>query len=356
MKILKVFSTIIIVLVIGYASVSGFQYMTDRDRKEIGDLRNIQPPPGAIELKLIKSFPSAEAEAAGVYIAIPDSMAFDKAGNIYVTDTKENAIHKFDSMGKYLARIGKPGQGPGDLSIPRQIRVFDDEFVVFDAGNSRLQYFDLLGEFRKAVRLPGFYHDMEIIKDGSIIGECANIGPGQSDPSIAVYSPEGKIIRSFGSPIEFKYDGSVMNRSLIVINSQKEIIQIFTYLALIRRYSSDGKLLQEKSLETEISLIKEKINRRMNSYLPKERVGYSPILTQAAILDDHLFLINNVFSRMWIWEFDRNYERTRTYWANAVGSSYSTDLIVIKENNQIKFFQLGMFGDDVMRVNIFVPK
>jgi hypothetical protein len=356
MKILKIPSTIIVVLIIGHVSMSGFQYMTDQDRKEIGDLRKIQPPPEAIELKLIKSFPSAEQEAAGIYIGIPDSMAFDKEGNIYVTDQKENAVHKFDSMGKYLARIGKPGQGPGDLSIPRQIRVFDDEFVVFDAGNRRLQYFDLQGKYLRTKRINKTYYDLSIIGDGQVIGAPLPNGYQEKNDLVDVISPEGKIIRSFGAPIEFKFAGATMNQTEIFVNNRNEIVQIFTKLDLLRKYSLEGRLLLEKKSETEFSLLKDRINRRLNSYLPNERVGYLPSVRTAAILDDHIFIVDHVPPRMWIWEYDESLQRTRTYWANVGESSFTRDLIVIKENNQIKFFHLGMFGDEVMRVNIFVPK
>jgi len=42
-------------------------------------------------------------------------LAFDRDGNIYVCDYQSNNIKVFDSPGKFIKTIGRPGQGPGEF-------------------------------------------------------------------------------------------------------------------------------------------------------------------------------------------------------------------------------------------------
>lgn len=347
---------LLVFLFIGYANMNGLQYMTDRDRKELFDLRNIQPPLGAIELKLLRSFPSEEDEAAGSYFASAGCMEMDANGNVYVSDLKADVIYKYDSTGKSMARFGRPGQGPGDISLPMKIKVKDDEIVVYEAGNMRLQYIDSKGKFKKSIRLFKSYMDLDILKDGQVIGALLSVEPQQSDVLLEVLSPEGMHIRSFGAPLDFKYDRSILNSRTIFVDSQNEVWLLFTYLALIQRYSMQGRLLQESKLETEFSRAKERVNRRMNSYRPNERVGYSSTFKQGAILDDHLYVVDYVRPRMWIWEVDKKLQIAKKYWANVGDSLFVRDIYTIKKNDDISFYLLGDLGDNVTKIHVFVIK
>jgi len=356
MKIMKCIVCVGACLIVGYTGLFAFQYMTDRDRKEIDELKKIQPSREAIELELVRSFPTDDEKTAGPYFAIAFRMAMDSNGIIYITDQRTDAIYKIDSSGKYLGQIGTSGQGPGDLSMPMKIKIVNDEIIVQEAGNMRLQYFDMQGNHKKATRLFKSYHDLDILQDGRIIGTLLHVEPHQSDVLIDVLSSEGMKIRSFGIPIEFKYDRSSLNARMIFINSKNEIIQIFQKLALIQLYSLQGHLIQEKRLETEFSYIKEKINRRMNSYRPKKRVGYLTVFRRASVLEDHVFIVDSVPPRIWIWEVDEKIEITRRYWADVGSYFYVRDMMTVKENNKIKFYLLGDIGEDVTKIHVFAKK
>lgn len=67
---------------------------------------------------------------SGLYIA-PDS-------NVYVTDADRDAILKFDSRGRLLAKFGKRGIGPGEFNRPSDILAArDGNLLVLDYGNHR---------------------------------------------------------------------------------------------------------------------------------------------------------------------------------------------------------------------------
>jgi len=331
--------------------------MEDRDRREIAELTKIQPPPGATELKLILAFPTTKQEEAGEYLSQPDSFVRDSRGNYYIADQKTNVIYKYDFSGRYLGLIGKPGQGPGDLYLPRHIETIDDVLIVNDVGNRRIQKFDLKGQVINSTRIFKSYADMIFGRDGKIIGAPLYIEPpGESNALIEIMGFDGKIVRAFGAPIEFKYGKSTMNARKILVNKNNEVILVFRVLPILRRYSFEGQMLKEQRLKTEFSLQKEKINLRMNSYLPDHKAGNYVIFPAAKILDETIFLVDHVPPRLWIWAVDADFRVTHTYWANTGDYLFARDFIAFRENGQIHFALLGSLMPYEEKINIFAPK
>ena len=78
----------------------------------------------------------------------PFGIAVDNKGYVYVADTYNHRIQKFDSEGRFIARWGKKGRKDGEFSIPRGIAVDNNGYVyVADTGNVRIQKFDSEGRF-----------------------------------------------------------------------------------------------------------------------------------------------------------------------------------------------------------------
>ena len=91
----------------------------------------------------------------------------DKRANIYVLDSGNYRIQKFDQSGNYLLTIGKRGQGPGEFSRPFQIQIDDEtgniyvndmmrKVMVFDQDGKYLDKDITFGE-----GLTNFYIDSE---------------------------------------------------------------------------------------------------------------------------------------------------------------------------------------------------
>jgi len=80
----------------------------------------------------------------------PTDVAWDGAGNIYVSDGFGNArVAKFDKDGKFIKSWGARGQGPGQFNTPHALAVDSQGNVyVADSGNSRIQVFDSDGNFK----------------------------------------------------------------------------------------------------------------------------------------------------------------------------------------------------------------
>jgi DNA-binding beta-propeller fold protein YncE len=64
---------------------------------------------------------------------------------VYVADSANNRIQRFDLDGSHAVLWGKPGSGPGQFSSPRGLTVADGVLYVADEGNHRVQALDLRG-------------------------------------------------------------------------------------------------------------------------------------------------------------------------------------------------------------------
>ena len=88
--------------------------------------------------------------AAGTFIE-PWGVAIDPQGNVYVADTWNHRIQKFDAIGNFKTEWGSLGQsteGTNSLWGPRGIAVGPDGRVyVTDTGNKRVVVFDSNGKF-----------------------------------------------------------------------------------------------------------------------------------------------------------------------------------------------------------------
>jgi len=79
----------------------------------------------------------------------PYGIAIDKEGYIYVTDQDNYRIQKFSPQGEYLLEWGSKGEGDGQFDKPRGIAVdeYENVFVVDSGKNNRIQRFDTEGKF-----------------------------------------------------------------------------------------------------------------------------------------------------------------------------------------------------------------
>src|SRR5690242_7213784 len=57
------------------------------------------------------------------HLNLPEGVAVDGAGNIYVSDSGNNAIEKYDQSGNSLFDIGAMGSKPNQFLNPRGITV-----------------------------------------------------------------------------------------------------------------------------------------------------------------------------------------------------------------------------------------
>lgn len=77
----------------------------------------------------------------------PTFAAVDGQGNLYVTDTLNGRVQKFDSKGNFVFSFGQPGSAWGEFDKPKGVAVdsFGNVYVV-DTGWSNVQIFNQQGQ------------------------------------------------------------------------------------------------------------------------------------------------------------------------------------------------------------------
>ncbi len=82
---------------------------------------------------------------------LPYDVAVDSQGNVFVADTRNFRVQKFDPSGGFLVQWGKKGKGTGDFAFLSGIAVGPDGAVyTTDAKMNRVQVFDNNGGFLRS--------------------------------------------------------------------------------------------------------------------------------------------------------------------------------------------------------------
>lgn len=90
--------------------------------------------------------------------SLPSSVAVDKDGNVYVTDTLNNRVEIFDGDGKFISMFGKNGDGPADFTRPKGIAVdCDGNIWVIDTYQDKVKIFNHEGRLLAYVGGHGDY-------------------------------------------------------------------------------------------------------------------------------------------------------------------------------------------------------
>ena len=80
----------------------------------------------------------------------PGDVGLDSSSDVlYVTDTRNNRIEKFDTNGKFITKWGSNGRDDGEFKTPGEISIDPSKRVVYvvDTVNDRIQKFDTNGKF-----------------------------------------------------------------------------------------------------------------------------------------------------------------------------------------------------------------
>ncbi len=152
----------------------GSLYIVDTDNHRIQHI----DPTGNV-LHIWGSFGDVTiGEAAGGTFNQPWGIAIDQQGFVYVADTWNHRIQKFDGEGNFISQWGYFGQaeaptafwGPRDIAIDKNNRLF-----ISDTGNKRIVVFDTDGNFLasygQAGLLPGEFDEpvgLAIGQDGRL--------------------------------------------------------------------------------------------------------------------------------------------------------------------------------------------
>ncbi len=219
-----------------------------------------------LRLELVRTIGELEAEDENLALYMPNDVAVDKAGNIYVLDMGNHRVQKFGPDGKYVATIGRKGQGPGELFFPQSVDLDEaGNLYLSDPNNKRIQVLTPEGKELKTISLiketPG---NVRRTASGLVVatrGQTMVMFSGdEEEPKelpklLLLLDGEGKIQKEFAEP--FDYGTVLLNRAgnlvHFALDGKDHVYLAFTHQNRIEKYDPDGKLLWRCDRELDYS-------------------------------------------------------------------------------------------------------
>ena len=106
-----------------------------------------EPIYGDIEFDLEEDLSFGNDEDENYLFYRARDIEVDRQTNIYVLDSGNYRIQKFDQSGNFLLTIGKRGQGPGEFSRPFQIQIDEETGNIYVNDTRKIIVFDQDGKY-----------------------------------------------------------------------------------------------------------------------------------------------------------------------------------------------------------------
>ncbi|MGQ9681198.1 MAG: flippase activity-associated protein Agl23 [Anaerolineae bacterium] len=139
------------------------------------------------------------AQGPGVFYG-PRGIAVDADGNVWVTDTGNKRVCKFDPDGRLLGEYGGSGVGDGQFQEPVGIALdAQGNVYVADTWNQRIQVFDAGFRYLRQWPIDGWWGQSASNKPYLAVDALSNVYV--TDPEaqrIVKFSPEGKVLAVWG--------------------------------------------------------------------------------------------------------------------------------------------------------------
>ena len=185
-----------------------------------------------------------------------NDVATDINKNIYLVDGPNKCIKKYDSTGTFIFAIGQKGEGPGEFKRITDVFITSSgDLYVCDPGNNRVSIFSSSGKFQKSFQVTSLSMPARIIVDGQ--NNCYIIGfLIYSGPIIKKYDGHGNLVNEFCQWQKgAKLAAMAGNIGKLAIDDQNRIYYSFSYPYEIRKFSTEGELLQV--IKRKVSFFKE---------------------------------------------------------------------------------------------------
>jgi len=210
-----------------------------------------------VSLKFIKTVGDIESTDDNILFYMPTAMAFDEEGHIYVLDSGNHRIQKFNADGTYVATIGNQGQGPGEFQYPQSIDVDSNGMLyVSESMNRRIQILTPEGEEQKTIKM--IEDNVGLVRafgsEQMLMGGTGlfSFGMGMMNEEekalpkfLKILNMEGQVQKDFGK--QHNFNDFLMNRMgnqfHFILGENDNIYVAFDYQNRVEKYAPDGTLL-----------------------------------------------------------------------------------------------------------------
>jgi hypothetical protein len=194
-KNMKIF--FVIFLAIPFLLFKGKELNGNEAMEKVKIIRNAKDPIyGEFKFELVEDITIGEGIKESSLIVDPWKWKakIDGKGNIYILDSKECKVLKWDKKGNFIQSMGRRGEGPGEFSRPGPWFVGEDQTVwVYDSIGQKLTKFGSSGELIKQIKINKHLWDFYIDREERIFGLMSEWNEQTSVVSFARFSREGKM-------------------------------------------------------------------------------------------------------------------------------------------------------------------
>jgi subtilisin family serine protease/streptogramin lyase len=177
--------------------------------------------------------------------ATPHDIAFTANGNIWVTDTGNYRVQEFDPSGKYLAQFGSSGTGSGKFTYPKGIAIGPNGHIwVSDYLYRRVEEFSASGEFIRAVGQGGEEQITFSYPDGIAVDSAGSVWVADwHNNRVQELSSTGGLLGKFG--IEGEGDGQLKGPSAIDIKPSGDLVITDRSTGRVQQFTTAGEYVTQ---------------------------------------------------------------------------------------------------------------
>jgi len=203
-----------------------------------------------LEFRRLATIGNVERDSNDV-LADPRDIAVDEEGRIYINDFKDNCVKVFDSTGQFVRRIGRKGEGPGELIGPSFVDIdARGRLYVVSVRPNRLSVYTTGGQFLHSFRLSTLFPVGMVVQPltGAIFFAASPPlhfeGQVRHNDIIFKFSSVGDELASFCErPILGQTSrGYQYSAGLVSLLAEGSVICALSYPYRVEVYSSDGAL------------------------------------------------------------------------------------------------------------------
>jgi hypothetical protein len=208
-----------------------------------------------VSIKLFQTIGDLNTEDENLAFNSPSDLAMDSSGNIYILDSGNQRIQKFTPEGKYLATIGRKGQGPGEFNYPRSLDIDGQgNLYVLDPFVKKIQVISPQGkELKTILLLKDIIFKTRLLRTGRFAASVflgrgfkteQPTKTGGLPKTLKLFDSAGQAQNEF-SPI-FDYGDDLSNSSgnmvLFDVDRNDDVYVSFVSQNRLEKYSSDAHL------------------------------------------------------------------------------------------------------------------
>ncbi len=173
-------------------------------------------------------------------------IAIDSEENIYILDSRNFRVLKFDKNGKFLWKIGRRGQGPGEFERPYKIKIASRNNVAVLDYFFKIHFFSPDGKYLSTLKPQKMISNIEFLNDGRVL--VSLFARGKFGYTAEFWSEDGKFLSDF--PDKYSYgpelsSGGMLGMMMGLNKSKNRIFLSIPDRYEIREYNLKGNCLRK---------------------------------------------------------------------------------------------------------------